>query len=103
MLYAQEEQFELAAQTLERFLEQKPDTPLIRWYLALVYERLNRIDDAIVQLRFVLNQSPKDEQAQERLRILQRAKAAALIPAPPLTPTSTVTTTRAHSVKKKRR
>lgn len=104
LLYAQDEKFEQSGQLFERFLQLEPNDTTVRWYLSAVYERLGRLDDAIVQLRLLLNQTPDDKNAQDRLQLLQRTKVSALVPETlPLVVSTSTTSTRSPVPTKKRR
>lgn len=60
-----------ATQLLEQAVQQDPNLPQARWYLADVYEKAGRRADAIVQLREVKRILPTNEAIAERLKKLQ--------------------------------
>ncbi len=52
------QQYLPASQRLEELLQEEPQEPRVPYYLALCYEKLNRPDDAIVQLQQARNLDP---------------------------------------------
>lgn len=60
-----------ATQLLEQAVQQDPNLPQARWYLADVYEKAGRRADAIVQLREAKRILPTNEAIAERLKKLQ--------------------------------
>jgi tetratricopeptide (TPR) repeat protein len=75
LLYYRDDQKEKAAQQFEGAVKLVPTFANARWFLSVVYEDLNRIDDAIAQVEEVLKTNPDADAVKKRLADLKAKKA----------------------------
>jgi len=78
LLYYRSNDKSKAAVELERAVSLTPSYANARWFLSLIYEEGNRLDDALAQVRAILETNPDNQTVQERVKILEDKKAGIL-------------------------